>query len=201
VTEPAKRASDDDRERTVDRLREASVSGQLDLEELADRTERAQQARTRGELQELTADLATARERAPITEPQRHKVTFSAHRRRGRWYPAQAASYSNVCGTVELDLRHAVLPGPEIELHIRSWFGTTTILIPPGVEVELTGGGFGATCNVELEGDPGPDAPVVRIRRKGPFGTLNVRNRPRIRDSLRDGVRALQEGLNRRQEP
>ena len=90
-----------------------------------------------------------------------------------------------------------MLPGPEIELEIRSWFGTTTILVPPGVEVELTGGGFGATCNVELEGEPGPDAPVVRIHSKGPFGTLNVRNRPRIRDSLRDGVRALQEGIGR----
>jgi hypothetical protein len=201
VTEPTQRAGDDDRERTVDRLREASVAGRLDLEELAERTERAQLARTRDELAELTADLAVAPERAPAAERQRHKVAFSAHRRRGRWHPAAAAHYSNVCGTIELDLRHAVLPGPEIELHIRSWFGTTTILVPPGVEVELTGGGFGATCNVELEGEPGPNAPVVRIHRRGPFGTLNVRNRPRIRDSLRDGVRALQEGLNRRQDP
>jgi Domain of unknown function (DUF1707)/Cell wall-active antibiotics response 4TMS YvqF len=204
VTEPgppAQRASDDDREHAVDTLRQASVDGRLDLEELADRTERAHRARTRGELEEITADLATAFERPPIAEPQRHRVAFSAHRRRGRWHPAQAARYSNVCGTIELDLRQAVLPGPEIELTIRSWFGTTTVLVPEGVEVELTGGGFGATNNVDIEGDPGPDAPVVRIHARGPFGTLNVRSRPRVRDSLRDGVRGVQEGLARRRDP
>jgi hypothetical protein len=170
------------------------------LEELADRTERAQQARTQAELEAITADLAGAFERASVAEPQRHLVAFSAHRRRGRWHPAQAARYSNVCGTIELDLRQAVLPGPEIELHVRSWFGTTTVLVPEGVEVELTGGGFGATHNLDVEGDPGPDAPVVRIRARGPFGTLNVRSRPRVRDSLREGVRALQEGLDRRRD-
>ncbi len=194
------RASDDDRERAVERLREASVAGRLDLEELAERTERAHRARTQDELGELTADLPAPRAAHP-TAPTYHRAAFSAHRQRGRWHPAAQSRYRSICGTIELDLRHAVLPGPEIELEVRSWFGTTTILVPPGVEVELTGGGFGATCNVELEGEPGPDAPVVRIHSKGPFGTLNVRNRPRIRDSLRDGVRALQEGLNRRQEP
>ena len=199
MTEPAQRASDDDRERAVGRLREASVSGQLDLEELAERTELAQRTRTREELGELTADLPAPRASHP-TAPTHHRAAFSAHRQRGRWHPAARSRYVSICGTIELDLRQAVLPGPEIELDVRSWFGTTTILVPPGVEVELTGGGFGATCNVELEGEPGPDAPVVRIHTKGPFGTLNVRNRPRIRDRVRDGVRALQEGLDRRQE-
>jgi hypothetical protein len=199
VTEPAQRAGDDDRERTVARLREAAMAGRLDLEELAERTERAHRARTRAELSAITADLPAPRAAHP-TAPTYHRAAFSAHRQRGRWHPAAQSRYVSICGTIELDLRHAVLPGPEIELDIRSWFGTTTIVVPEGVEVELTGGGLGATCNVDLEGDPGPDAPLVRIHRKGPFGTLNVRNRPSIRDTLRDGVRALQEGLDRRQE-
>jgi hypothetical protein len=198
---PTPRASDEDRERTVALLREASVDGRLDLEELAERTERAHAARTRAELVELTSDLAVPRERAPINEPQRLRVVFSAHRRRGRWHPAASSRYTSICGTIELDLRQAVLPGPDIELEIKSWFGTTTVLVPEGVEVELTGGGFGATRNLDIEGDPGPDAPLIRIHTRGPFGTLNVRSRPRIRDSLKDGVRALQEGMNRRRDP
>jgi len=208
VTEPgppAQRASDDDRERTVDLLRDASVTGRLDLEELAARTELAHGARTRAELDELTADLATTHEHAPTSEPQRQRVAFSAHRRRGRWFPAQASRYSNVCGTIELDLRHAVLPGPEIELHIRSWFGTTTLLVPEGVEVELTGGGFGATNNVDIEGEPGPDAPIVRIHARGPFGTLNVRSRPGWRDTIKQSAEALAQRIAeeqlRRREP
>ena len=88
-----------------------------------------------------------------------------------------------MCGTLDLDRRQAVLPGPEIDLAVTSWFGTTTVLVPEGVEVELTGGGFGATRRVEVEGTPGPDAPVVRVRTRGPFGTLRVRSRPGTRDA------------------
>jgi hypothetical protein len=181
VTEPgppAARASDDDRERTVALLREASVDGRVTLEELADRTERAQLALTRPELVEITADLPDARPAVRV-EPDRNRVLFSAHARRGRWRPARSSRYLNVCGTLDLDLREALLPGPEIELSVTSWFGTTTVLVPEGVEVELTGGGLGATRRVEVEGRPGPNAPVVRLHSRGPFGTLNVRSRPK----------------------
>jgi hypothetical protein len=173
------RASDDDRERAVARLREASVDGRLSLEELAERTERAHLALTRPELAEVTADLRSGATPAVQTEPEHNRVLISAHRRNGRWRPAPRSRYTNFCGTLDLDLRRAVLPGPEIELDIRSWFGTTTILVPEGVEVELTGGGLGATRTVDVEGEPGPDAPVVRVNTKGPFGTLRIRSRPR----------------------
>jgi hypothetical protein len=191
VTEPgppAERASDDDRERTVVLLRDASVEGRLSLEELAERTERAHLALTRPQLAELTADLGSAPPPRGATAPERNRILFSGHARRGRWRPARTSRYVNVCGTLDLDLRQAVLPGPEIELEISSWFGTTTVLVPEGVEVELTGGGFGATRRVEVEGDPGPDAPIVRVRTRGPFGTLKVRSRPSLRDTRAGAV-------------
>jgi hypothetical protein len=128
-------------------------------------------------------------------EPERNRVLMSAHRRRGRWRPARVSRHVNVCGTLELDLREAVLPGPEIDLEISSWFGTTTVLVPEGVEVELSGGGLGATRNFEVEGTPGPDAPVVRINSRGPFGTLHVRSKPRWKDQLKEDARAMAEEL------
>ena len=54
---PAIRASDAEREHTVELLRRHSVEGRLTLEEFAGRIERAYDARTRGELDELTRDL------------------------------------------------------------------------------------------------------------------------------------------------
>ena len=54
---PELRVSDADREATVVRLREAGGEGRLTLEELADRVEQADAARTWGELEALTADL------------------------------------------------------------------------------------------------------------------------------------------------
>lgn len=51
------RVSDAEREAVVERLREASVEGRLTLAELTERTEAAYLARTRAELDQLTADL------------------------------------------------------------------------------------------------------------------------------------------------
>ena len=54
---PKVRASDAEREATVERLREATAEGRLTFGELTERTEAAYPATTRGELAPLTADL------------------------------------------------------------------------------------------------------------------------------------------------
>jgi hypothetical protein len=59
-------ASDADRERIAERLREAGAEGRLSAEELEERLERAFGARTEGELEPLTADLP-----APPAPPRR----------------------------------------------------------------------------------------------------------------------------------
>jgi uncharacterized membrane protein YccC len=51
------RASDADRERFVEALRQHHVDGRLTAEELTERTERAYQARTLGDLDALATDL------------------------------------------------------------------------------------------------------------------------------------------------
>jgi hypothetical protein len=58
VSEPPElRVSDADREATMTRLRVAGGDGRLTLEELAERVERADAARTQSDLDVLTADL------------------------------------------------------------------------------------------------------------------------------------------------
>jgi hypothetical protein len=54
---PDLRASDADRERTAERLRAAGGDGQLSVDELDARVQTAYGARTRSELERLTADL------------------------------------------------------------------------------------------------------------------------------------------------
>jgi hypothetical protein len=51
------RASDADRERVVEQLRQHHVEGRLTVEELSERTERAYAARTLGDLDALATDL------------------------------------------------------------------------------------------------------------------------------------------------
>jgi fatty acid desaturase len=69
------RASDGDRERTVDELRAHAADGRLTVEELEERVQRALAARTIGELTSLTRDL-------PNQVPPAHPD--SPHRRRRR---------------------------------------------------------------------------------------------------------------------
>jgi hypothetical protein len=73
VTEPVRpedmRVSDDEREEVQRRLRRAHDVGQLDLGEFDDRVRSVWAARTRGELQRVTADLPE-----PSAEPGRRPV-------------------------------------------------------------------------------------------------------------------------------
>ena len=59
------RASDADRERLVEALRQHHVDGRLTAEELAERTERADAARTLGDLDALATDLPPLQPPAP----------------------------------------------------------------------------------------------------------------------------------------
>jgi hypothetical protein len=78
-----------------------------------------------------------------------------------------------------LDLGQARLEGPEVELDIYNLFGTVTVIAPPGIAVDVSGGGAFASQVLEPPAWPAPDgAPRVRIRVSGPGGTLYVRSSP-----------------------
>jgi hypothetical protein len=59
------RASDADRERFADTLRDAAAEGRLEPDELEERLEAVYTARTLGDLDSLTADLPRQPRRAP----------------------------------------------------------------------------------------------------------------------------------------
>ena len=61
TSDQAMRASDHDRERAAEVLRDAYAVGRLDLEEFHDRAGAAYSAKTWGELRHLTADLPASR--------------------------------------------------------------------------------------------------------------------------------------------
>lgn len=55
--DPSTRVTDHERQATIDQLRLHTGVGRIDIDEFADRTERALTAQTAGELAEVTADL------------------------------------------------------------------------------------------------------------------------------------------------
>jgi hypothetical protein len=85
-TTPAKshhmRASDEDRERVVDQLRDHGAAGRITTEELEERTDQALVARTMGDLDALLSDLpAQGRRRRSAARREAAERGFSEHLR------------------------------------------------------------------------------------------------------------------------
>src|SRR5947208_82578 len=103
---PELRASDADRERTIEVLRRAASDGQLTVDELEERASAAYAARTRRALELLVADVSPAAEPAsggPMvsegTGGSRWVVSImSGHERRGRWRIAPRCTVLNIMG-------------------------------------------------------------------------------------------------------
>jgi hypothetical protein len=182
-------ASDADRDIALALLREASVDGRLTIEDLAERAELVNVARTRDDVAAATAGLAPA---VVVSQAeQRHRAVLSSLVREGRWTLAPHNRFGTFMGSVRLDLREAVLPGPEIEIDARPILGSVEILVPEGVHVEITGGGVFVSQQLRLPGPAPAGAPVVRIRAGGVMGSVNVRHKPRLVDQLKDTARRL----------
>jgi hypothetical protein len=94
-----------------------------------------------------------------------------------------------VLGSVTLDLRQAVLAGPEIEIEAKAVLGSVEVIVPEGVEVAVSGGGILSGEDLRIEGTPPTGAPLVRIRHTGLMGSLTVRSRPRLTDEIKAQIR------------
>jgi uncharacterized protein DUF1707 len=181
---PELRVSDDDREACVARLRMAGGEGRLTLEELAERVELADAARTRGDLDALTADLPYA---APAIERKDRGwivAIMGGAERKGRWRPARNTNVVAVMGGAELDLREAEL-ADGVTITAVTVMGGIGIAVPDGVSVEL--GGFavlGANGGPRDQVPPLPNAPIVRVRAFSLMGGVDV-ERKRSRRAYR----------------
>ena len=173
------RASDAERERTVERLRAAAGDGRLTLEELAERVEGALAARTRDALEPLTADLPS-----PALAPTRREGTrwtvgiLGGGDRKGRWRIASRSTVVNVLGGADLDLRDAMIDSNETVITVVSILGGSDIIVPEGVEVELGGFAILGGNDLKVEGPrPRSGAPVVRVRAFSLLGGTDVKTK------------------------
>jgi hypothetical protein len=177
---PEIRASDAEREAAVVRLREGAAHGRLTLEEFTDRMQRAYDARTRAQLDELVGDLpaetpAVTPEPARRT-PRRWVVSVMGNAtRRGRWRVAERATALTVMGNATIDLRHAELSAPEVTINVFTAMGNTYVIVPPGVDVDLSAIAIMGNRFDRSSGDVKPGAPLVRITGVALMGNIFVR--------------------------
>lgn len=138
------RASHEDRDLVVERLRVAAGDGRLTSDELEERLEVALTARTYKELEALVVDLpvagpAWAGDLAAVSpkDVSRIAVGSGSARRDGPWVVPQRMEIECKSGSVLLDFTSAViaLPTLEIEASVRS--GSVTLVVPPDVFVDV----------------------------------------------------------------
>jgi len=177
------RASDADRERVVALLSEAAADGRLAAGEHSERTERAYEARTLGDLAELTADLAVPAEQ-PIRLDSRRSVSgiFGREVRDGRWVVPERLTASAIFGEVALDLRQALLQSRRVQVMATCIGGMLRLIVPEDVAVEVTSGSVlgrrsgaagsagagrslpGSTGSAGTVSAPRIDQPVIEVR-------------------------------------
>jgi hypothetical protein len=175
------RASDADRERVVALLREACGDGRLTADEHAERVEGAYTARTLGELTELTADLA-APEQQPIQVGDGPMfAAFRTVRRAGRWVVPAGLPVSALFGTVEIDLREALLQRRHVVVRAAMLAGRLRLVVPEGVRVEFTGRSVLGTRDLRVRPSYGDDTPLVEVSGVVVLGSVHARTPKRRR--------------------
>src|SRR5579875_535639 len=187
-------ASDAEREATVAQLNDAGREGRLQLEEFSDRVDRALSARTRGELEALVQDIPRssstpappARSTANQGSTQWNVSPLGGLRRRGHWRVAGKITSIHLLGGMDLDLREAEFASPEVTLESFSLLGGVELIVPPGVNVEVSG--FLLLGGQEIDDDElaNPGAPTLHVRCFSLIGGVRVRRTGR---RLIDGVR------------
>ncbi|PWI45839.1 DUF1707 domain-containing protein [Streptomyces sp. ICBB 8177] len=137
------RASHDDRDRVVERLRVAAGDGRLTAQELDERLETALTARTYGELEVLLRDLpaesaaATVTPTAPVKDLVRLQATSGNLERGGPWAVPRRLEVETTSGNVLIDLTTAAISHPELDLAISVRSGNVRLVVPPDVMVDV----------------------------------------------------------------
>jgi hypothetical protein len=155
-------------------LNDAVADGRLTVSEHSERLDRANAARTLGELAVLTADLVEPTAQ-PIRLDHRKPVTgvFSTDRRDGRWVVPASFPVLAVCGDVTLDMRDALLQSSRTTIYATVICGTLNLNVPEGVTVEIDGTSI-LTRKINRTGRPGTSEPVIEVHALAVGGTIRV---------------------------
>lgn len=205
---PPMRASDAERERVAEALREAVAEGRLTMEEFEERLELAYTARTHADLEPLVRDLPVPASMAsPAPRPSRAPAGADASwaeriggsatsrwglavmggfQRAGRWVMPRAFTSVVVMGGGEIDLRDARFEERDVVVRCFALMGGISVIVPPDVEVHVNGVGIMGGFDQAATGDGAPEAPRVTVTGLAIWGAVVVERKRRKADVQRE---------------
>jgi len=167
-------------------LTDAAAQGRLNLAEYEDRLTRAYAAQTYQELDRLSADLpGIANTRRGACKPAPSSVLLAimtGFERRGRWNVPPKLTTFTLWGGGVVDLRYADFTCWEVDIHAYSIMGGQTILLPPEVNLTITGVGVMGSFDRNVDEQGAPGAPHVRIKGFALWGGVGIKRKKRRRN-------------------
>lgn len=136
------RVSDTDRERVVATLHDAVGAGYITLAEFDERSTTTMHARTRGELDDIVADIPGTRqlsEPAVRKDPLRLKAMMSTIERKNRWEAPAHIHVHGRAGDITLDFTEAVLEHNAVDVEIDDWASDIRFLVPAEATADVDG--------------------------------------------------------------
>jgi Domain of unknown function (DUF1707) len=179
------RAADTDRIQVAQLLTDAAAQGRLQMSDYEDRLTRAYAAQTYEELDRLRSDLlgsSVSPQRGGAEKPAPSMLLLAimgAFERRGRWNVPKKVTTFALWGGGVIDLRYADFTSTEVEIHATSIMGGQTILLPPEVNVEITGHGVMGGFDHSVAGKGTPGAPTVKISGFALWGGVGIKRKTR----------------------
>jgi hypothetical protein len=168
--------TEEERSIVLSALVRATSEGQLTLEEFDRRTDVVLTTGSREDLQAATGGLAMP----PSGRVKRHWfVPFGNRIMRGRFSLAPKTGVVMLMSEIHLDLRGAVLLGPEPLIKLKVLMGNMRVLVPNGIQVEVDESSLFGGRHVTTYGPPPSAArPLLKVRLIGVMGSVKVTDDP-----------------------
>jgi len=168
--------SEEERNGVLSALVHATSQGQLTLEEFGRRTDVVLTTGSRDDLQAATNGLAMP----PSGRVKRHWfVPFGNRIVCDRFTLAPKTGAVMLMAEIHLDLRGAVLLGPQPVIKLKVLMGNLRVLVPPGIQVEVDETSLFGGRHLTTYGPPPSAArPSLKIRMIGVMGSVKVTDDP-----------------------
>jgi hypothetical protein len=182
------------REHFVAELRRLFADDVITMDEYADHVGLVLAARDEAEMAEAVKGLPVGTA-APVPTPKivgqrvstsRYMVSiFGSTSQRGRWRMPARVRCLAVFGETMLDLRQASTSEHEVTIEALSVFGGVDVIVPEGVDVELTGVSIFGSKEMRVAQVPVlPGTPLVRVRAITLFGGVTVVSKTHRSDGI-----------------
>jgi hypothetical protein len=187
------RASDHDRDRIAEVLRQAAGEGRLTLDELDERLEALYAAKTYGELEPITRDLPVGSPPAvpvaadrPAAERIGGEPTSSfavaimgGFSRKGSWVAPRDFTAAAFWGGGEIDLREARFAERVVTIRAFAVMGGIDVIVPEDAEVDVQGIGILGGFDDRASGPGAAGAPRIVVKGCAFWGSASVKRKPK----------------------